>query len=270
MRRIIAGILLLLLIGGGFFYYRHSRIPVADKDGNPIRLTYEELEKKGYTGLFVHNDDDTFSPAIQSMPNFAGAASASTADRFIWYVEADESIDQYIPTVTDKSELVIIYNVDGDLPGSYYLEEYELKGYTIGAHFKLGEDKTMFISSEDRLSGSQADAVFQNIEDNTDKEYIISEISGSDVLPINNVDPNMNLLLGLEKNKLYRIRYYQGTKVKEATFRADTKAFQSKRMIPISTPYRKTNKGYFIVNLPQNIANGYYYLSDVGFFVVRR
>jgi len=80
----------------------------------------------------------------------------------------------------------------------------------------------------------------------------------------------MELLLGLKKDKLYKIRYYQGTKEREVTFQADTKVFQSEKYIPISTPYRKTNRGYFVVNLPLNLANGYYYLSDIGFFAVRR
>ena len=90
------------------------------------------------------------------------------------------------------------------------------------------------------------------------------------MLPINNVDPNMEMLLGLEKDKLYKIRYYQGTKAREATFAADTKVFQSEKYIPIATPYRKTDSGYFVVNLPVNLADGYYYLSAIGFFEVRR
>lgn len=270
MRRIIALLLILIIIVGGFVAYRLTRQTIADSDGNPLRYTFEDIEDKGLTGVFVHNEDDTFSPAIQGMPNFQGETDKKDPARYVWYVETDESIGNYIPTVTAKSELVVVYNKDGDLPGSYYLERYGIKGYTIGAHIRLGEDKTMYLCAKDSLSGSQANAMLSKMEANTDDEYTISAISGSDVLPIGNVDPNMQMLLGLEKDKLYKVRYYQGTKEREATFRADTKVFQSEQFIPITTPYQKTSKGYFIVNLPLNLSNGYYYLSDIGFFAVKR
>ena len=270
MRRILAVILLIVIAVGGFLYFKLTRQTVADKDGNPLRYSFQELDEKGVTGVFVHNEDGTFSPCIHNMPNFEGPTEEQSASRFLWYVESDESIGNFIPMVTDNNELVVIYNMDGDLPESYYLEKYALRGYTIGAHIYIDEEKTLTLSAEDSLEGSQASAMLNKMEANTDDEYIISEISGSDVLPINNVDPNMGLLLGLQKNKLYRIRYYQGTKAREATFRADTKVFQSQKYIPISTPYKKTNKGYFVVNLPQNLSNGYYYLSDIGFFALNR
>ena len=270
MRRLIAVLAIILIAVIGVIGYRLNQQKITDKDGNPLRYTFEEVEENGLTGVFVHNEDDTFSPAIQEMPNFQGRTTKKSAERFVWYVETDEDMDNLIPTVTSDSELVVIYNVDGDLPGSYYLEKYGLKGYTIGAHIRLETDKTMHLMAKNSLTGSNAAATLSGMDENTNAEYTIAEISGSDVLPINNVDPNMNLLLGLTKDKLYEIKYYQGTKEKTATFRADAKVFQSEKYIPISTPYRKTNLGYFAVNLPLNLANGYYYLSDIGFFAVKR
>ena len=270
MKKLISLFFLILLVVGGFMFYRSLNPPTVDKYGNPLRYTFEEIDEEGLTGVFVHNEDGTFSPAIRSMPNFQGEVEDTSSDRFIWYVETDKDIDEMIPTVTPGSELVIVYNVDGDLPESYYLEKYALRGYTIGAHIFLADDKKMFLSSEDTLQGSQAGAMLTQMETNTDDIYEIGEISGSAALPIKNVDPNMMLLLGLEKDKLYEFKYYQGTKEREATFRADAKVFQSDRFIPISTPYKKTNNGYFIVNLPENLPDGYYYLSDIGFFAYKR
>ncbi len=270
MRRIVAILLVIIIVIAGIIGFRMTRQTVADRDGNPLRYSFKDIDDKGLTGVFVHNPDDTFSPAIQNMPGFQGETATNTPDRFLWYVENDQSIGQYIPVVDNKSELVVIYNVDGDLPGSYYLEKYAVKGYTVGAHIRLDESKNMYLCAKDSLAGSQASAMLTKMEANTDDEYTISKISGSDVLPINNVDPNMEMLLGLEKDKLYKIRYYQGTKAREATFAADTKVFQSEKYIPIATPYRKTDSGYFVVNLPVNLADGYYYLSAIGFFEVRR
>lgn len=270
MRRIASVFLLILVLGAGFMYIRSKNQPVLDKDGNPLRYTFEELEEEGRVGVFVHNSDDTFSPAIAMLPGYEGRTEDTSPERYLWYVETDKSIDELIPTVTKDSELVIVYNIDGDLPESYYLEKYAMKGYSIGAHIYLGDDKTMYLSGDEPLPGSQAETLLKSMEDNTDSIYEIGEISGSGSLPINNVDPNMRILLGLEKDKLYTFSYYQGTKEREATFRADAKIFQSERFIPISTPYRKTNNGYFIVNLPQNLPNGYYYLSDIGFFAYKK
>lgn len=268
MRRILAVILVLLIAAGAFAAYRMTRQTVADKDGNPLKYTYEDIEEEELTGLFVHNtEDDTFSPAIKSMPGYKGMTKEASATRYIWYVESDKEMNQLIPRVTEGTELVVIYNVDGDLPGSFYLEKYAERGYTIGAHMRISKYKNMYLMSQGSLSGSQASAMLGRMSDNTDGEYQVIEISGSETLPINNVDPNMELLLGLERDKLYAIRYYQGTKEKKATFRADAKVFQSERCIPIHTPYIKTDKGYFIVNLPQNLPAGYYYLSDIGFFI---
>lgn len=267
MKKIIAAVLIIILAFLGFLWFRSKQQVIADREGNPLRYTYNEIEEEGITGLFVHNADGTFSPAIRKMPSYQGATSKASASRYIWYVESDKDMDDLIPTVTSGSELVVVYNVDGDLSGSYYLEKYAVKGYTIGAHIRLGEDKTMYLDGKDPLAGSQAAAMLAEMSENTDDQYVISQISGAEALPIGNVDPNMNLLLGLERDKLYKMKYYQGTKEKEATFKADAKVFQSERYIPISTPYQKTSSGYFIVNLPQNLARGYYYLSDVGFFI---
>ena len=271
MRRKIGALLILvLLIGGGYFMFRTHTQTLADEEGNPITYTYEDLEEEGLTGLFVHNEDDTFSPSIQSMPNFDGEASKADSRRFLWYVEGDKSVTDLIPTVGQGSELVVIYNVDGDLRGSYYLEKYAERGYTIGAHFYVATDKSMYLEASDVLRGSQAASVLGSMEENTDNIYQVESISGTETLPINNVDQNMELLLGLEKNKLYQVVYYQGTRKKKATFAADAKVFQSERMIPITTPYKKTDYGYFVVNLPQNLADGYYYLSNIGFFKYER
>lgn len=271
MKRIVALVILVILAVVGFFVFRSTRQVVADKDGNPIRYTYDEINEKELTGLFVHNEDNTFSPAIQSVPGFQGQTAIADPTRYLWYPETkDGSIEDYIPVVTGKTELVVIYNMDGEMPDSCYLERYGERGYTIGAHVRIEGDKTMYLCGKDALSSSQAKTELSTMSENTDDEYTISEISGSDALPINNVDPNMEVLLGLEQGKLYDFSYYRGTKQETSTFRADTKIFQSEKFITLTSPFKKTKNGYFIVNLPLNLADGYYYLSDIGFFRAKK
>ena len=104
MRRILAVLLIGAVLGAGLFYYRSKNAPVLDKDGNPLRYTYEELEEEGRTGVFVHNADDTFSPAIRTMPGYEGETEEADPARYLWYVETDKSIDELIPTVIPGAE----------------------------------------------------------------------------------------------------------------------------------------------------------------------
>jgi len=270
MRKFILLLLVILLIFLAFIGLRMTRQAVSDKDGNQLRYSYEDIEKEALTGIFVLNEDGTFSPCIQQMPNFQGQTSEYNPERFVWYVEEDEEVSKLIPTVTDGAKLVAIFNKDDQIPDSHYLERYKYRGYTIGAHIEIDENKTLFLTKDDALAGSQAASVFSSMEANTDGRYEIAEISGSDVLPINNIDKNMMLLLGLDGEKLYQIKYYRGTKEESQVFKADAKVFQSDKFIPITTPYTKTDKGYFIINLPANLSDGYYYISDMGFFGIRR
>jgi hypothetical protein len=270
MRRILLGLLLVILIIAAVVGFRLMKQPIADENGNQLRYSYDEIEKEGRTGIFVLNEDGTFSPCISQMPNFQGETSNFDYSRYVWYVETDDEVSKLIPTVTGDAKLVAIFDKDEQLAESHYLEKYRYKGYTIGAHIIMDSDKTLRLSGEDTLSGSQASSVILSMEDNTDNEYEIAEISGSDVLPINNIDTNMNLLLGLDGGKLYQIKYYRGTKEETQTFKADTKVYQSERYIPINNPYTKTNKGYFEINLPENVTSGYYYISDMGFFAIKR
>ena len=270
MKKILALVLLIIIGILGFTAYKLSRQPIADSDGNQLRLTMEDIEKEGRTGIFVLNKDGSFSPCIEQMPNYQGMTSDYSPDRFVWYVEADDEVSKLIPTVTKDAQLVAIFDKDDQLAESHYLEKYNYKGYTIGAHIEMVGNKTLYLSSDEYLAGSQAASVISVMADNSNDQYEIAEISGSDVLPINNIDPNMMLLLGLDGGKLYQIKYYRGTKEESQVFKADTKVFQSEKYIPITTPYTKTGKGYFIINLPENLANGYYYISDMGFFAIER
>lgn len=270
MKRVLALSFLIIVIVVCIFAYKSMKQPVADKDGNQLRYTYQEIMEENATGIFVLNEDNTFSPAITSMPNFQGATDKASPERFVWYSEATDDVSRLIPTVTRNGNLVAIFNQDGELSESHYLEKYKYKGYTIGAHIALDENKNMHLFTEECLKGSQAAGVLTTMAENTNDEWIISEISGSTELPINNVDPNMGLLLGLQENKLYEIKYYHGTKEDKQVFKADTKVFQSEKYIPLPTPYKKTDKGFFIINLPENLSNGYYYISDMGFFAIER
>ena len=243
---------------------------IADKDGAALRYTYEELEEKAMEGLFTLNADKTFSPLPDGLPGYAETTEEASPERFIWYTDNGQNFTSLIPTVTAATPIVIVYNDDENMPekGSWYLEKYDPLGATIGSHVMLGEDKTMYISEKDMLKGTSAEAVFTALETKSrDEQHELMEVSGASVkLPIENVETNTNLLLGLTYGKKYTFSYLQGTKTKSVDIIADAYAFQSKEIIQMNAPYKQTDKGYFIINMPMGLENGFYYITDLGFF----
>lgn len=254
--------ILIICIFCGFILTGCGGKEVADQNGNLERLKLKDIEQDG---LYVKNSDNTFSPVINEMPGFDGKTAESKASRYVWYTDEDANYSNLIPTVTEDNPLVIIYSSNRNMPEDLYLEKYASKGWTVGAHISISEDKEIYLSSENTLSNSSANKVLKQLTGG-DKEYNIESVSGAKSLPINNVDPNMSFLLGLEKDKVYTFRIFEGTRAKDVKMYADTKVFQSAKIINLPKPYKHTNKGYFIINLPNNLQEGYYYLSDLGFF----
>ena len=240
---------------------------VATKDGNSLKITKEDLEKEGREGIFVLNEDKTLTPILTSLPGYSGGTKKSDPSRYIWFTDNKHNVTNIIPEVTPKTPLVAIYNSNSKLPGELYLEKYDDKGYTIGAHIYTDDNKSMILYKKNTLDGTTANDVLSLIE-GSDEEYQIESISGTknNVLPIGNVDNNMELLLGFQKGKLFNFKFFRGTKTEEVELKADTRVFQSSKITELKDPYKKTSQGYFIINLPLNLSEGYYYLSDIGFF----
>lgn len=259
-------ILSLLLMSGSLASCKEP--VVADKDGAAMRYTMDEIEEEGYEGLFTLNTDETFSPLPADVPGYKDVTEETDPERSLWYTDNNVSFTELIPKVNSETPIVVIYNNDSAMPEktSWYLERYEALGATFGAHIWLDEDKTMYISEEDALEGTSAEDVLSS-GNSEDENHEIQEISGSSTkLPIQNVENNVRMLLGLTYGKKYTVKYLQGTKTKTVDIIADTYGFQSSEIIPMNAPYLQTEKGYFIINLPAGIKKGFYYISDLGFF----
>lgn len=243
---------------------------IADKDGASLRYSYKEIEDEKLEGLFTLNADKTFSPLPEGLPGFNGAVTEADPTRYIWYTDNGQNFSDLIPVVTDETPIVIIYNSNDSMPkiDSWYLERYEPLGATIGAHVVLTPDKKMYLSEEDILDGTSAKKVFdEHDRKSKDTEHELLEVSGASVkLPIDNVEPNVSMLIGLTYGKKYNFKYLQGTKTKEANIVADTYAFQSREIITMQAPYKQTEDGYFVINMPSGLMRGFYYISDLGFF----
>lgn len=239
---------------------------VKEESKGRVRVyTRDEIMEERIDGIFVKYSDNAFAPVISETPGYQGDdIDIGNIERYIWFLDPMGLMDDALPEVTKDRPLVAIYNADRNMPLEYSLEKYIDKGYTIGTRVYLDESDDMYLSFNEKLSGSSAADV---IGEQSDERALIYSISGSEnKLPYDNVDLDINMLLGLDRNKRYTIQAFSGTKLRTFQIYSDTRAFQGDSITPITSPYKKTKDGYFIIELPQNIKTGYYYLSGCGFF----
>lgn len=253
-----------------FMIFSHSACsdspPTISKSGDMLHLSEEDIYEEGREGFFVLNKDGTFTPLMNAADGYQGETTEKEdlSTRYLWFTHNDVKISSLIPVVSHGTQLVAIYNTDEAMPSLYTIEKYDFKGYSIGCHIYKDEDDSLYVKTGDTLGSSMAS---EALKDFTDQDYYeISKINGSDSLPTSNVDNNMELILGLEKGKYYDFEFFKGTNYITMTFIADTFIMQSSDIKILNNPYTKTTKGYFVINLPDNLSPGYYYICGVGMF----
>lgn len=268
-KKILSIVLMVAFIATFFSGCQIGKRAQADESGNMLSLTFDTIYAEGRQGIFVMNKDGTYSPVLENVPGYQGAAGSSSPKRFIWYVDSEETnYTELIPIATPETPLVCIYRSNAALPANWYLEEYKDKGYTLGAHFRTTEKGELFLDVNEPFEGTNAQGQIA-LAQTPDEEYSVLSVNGSETLPVRNIDPNMNLMLGLEKNKMYTFAYFVGTIPSEISMFSDMRVLQSSEYTSLTAPVKKTSNGYFIVNLPANLKSGYYYICDIGLFEYR-
>lgn len=264
MKKVVSILLILLLLFS--FCSCNRKEAVSDDEGNRLYLSSEDmgLTEKGREGFYVKNEDQSFSPVINEFDGYQGIAEEGDPTRFLWFTNNGADISALIPTVSKDTSLCMVYDSDSAIPKNFTLEKYVFRGYTIGCHIFRETDNSIYFSTENTLGTSYAGSSMASVSG--ENEFRISTINGSDDLPYENVDNNMQMLLGLEKGKYYDFEFFQGTKYRKLTTIADTLVLQSEDIITLKNPYTKTTDGYFLINLPDNLEAGYYYICGKGLF----
>ena len=247
-----------------------NKIILSDSEGNLMKYEKEEvLESEEKDNFYILNNDETFTPLMRDVNDFEGIAEQSSLTRFITWsnrmLDEKHTKDELIPVVTSEDDLVCIFSNTQDMPTNLVLEKYKDYGYTIGSHVGLSDDGE---SAEIYSDCYENTDLKENLEVMEDEKNIIESINGSKV-PISNIDPNMDFLLGLEKEKKYRMTYFVGTKYRETETIADLHVMQSEQIIKLNNPYTKTKYGFFKINLPDNLESGCYFLGDAGLFLYK-
>lgn len=234
----------------------------SSSDATPTTTVQSVLKNKEY-GIYVLNEDETLSP-LNSKATMGGD-DYEQASFFWWTVDKEKET----PTLTPKSKLIAIYDSEQNMPAEYEIEKYQFLGYTIGGNVEIGEDNSsMWISTRNCCADSDMAKSFEKLE-SSDEKFELNQINDDENLPFSNVDTDINTLIGLEKDKLYKLTIFVGTQTKNANIKADTQIFKSRGLLDLSiNPVIKTNNQYFIINLPDNIDKGYYRINEAGIFKV--
>lgn len=179
--------------------------------------------------------------------------------RYIWYTTQLSNVP-----VFDEDGL-IIYKSNKDIPDHFTLESFEKLGDTIGVRgIVLNKNGQYVISSTDSnylKEGSSAERVLTPYLDQG--RIILQTINDIEITPA--MISKAGAITGLEKDKLYRLGFYVGTKYYEADVRADVTIFSSKKFSYL-TDYEGTKLGYMVVRLPDLLEPGLYNLDGLGTF----
>lgn len=272
MRRVMLMLLLIAAIAL-FSGCGDDKQTVTNEKGEILVYQGYEISENGF---YIHNiKDDTFSPVFSGFSAYSGmpndtdiSANSNRGDaqiRHIWISDTEIDPDKFILEVDNKNtELVVWQSAEGDMPDGYFIEKYKRLGYTIGAYFTFGDTgNTLYINNKDHCKNSSAEDVLSRFSDGMLR---VSRINKSTKLPLKNIDTEISMLLGLEKDKKYQIGLFDGTQYKDVDVIADTLCFKSQKITELRNPYKVTEDNYFVINLPENLSKGYYYINGGGMF----
>lgn len=257
-----------------------SDAPICDDNGNILKYSVDDITSQELWGYYILNKDGSLSPlnknASGSVEDSAKVSSGNmtSSGRFFWWCNHKEDgpyidYEKLTPCLKHGTKLVAIFGGDSsDALQTFSMERFSKLGYTIGTHVLLSDNgKTAYLDTQNTCPNSSMESIMNELNnmDNLELKAINDDPSN---VKTENVDTDINAFLGLQKNKRYKITAYVGTKSSSVITKADTEIFKSQEAIEIKSPFQKTANGYFIVNLPDNIKSGYYYVPDYGIFKV--
>ncbi len=231
-------------------------------------VTVNDLKSGCY---YVKNGGDFYELPTEGM-NFDPSRPAETttmlpngiikkdANRIIDFVYKDNAI----PTLYKNDQLV--FKASGNVP-SFTWERFNDQGYSIGLYGlsassagkiqfesgKSGNDTTSSITSA--IAASLADGMTLN------NGFVLDKVNGASL----NGDNlrNGGIVAGLTKDAIANCDLYVGTTLISASAIADMRAFTSFELYTTDL-YSNSPDGYAIVDIPDYLKSGYYYINNAG------
>lgn len=248
-----------------------QKTALTDEDGNPLHFNLGQVTQSGF--YVFDKREETFTPIMGygsdgrdegTVFSFIDSLSSDSETKYMWAGSKNVDLYEFIPTIDGKNTFLVMFQKDQEsMPEDYKLEKYKYLGYTIGVEFTFADTgKTMYINGKNTCPTSMASDVLKDSEELMQ----VYEINDSKKLPTENVDTEINVLLGLEREKKYKLEYFNGTQKQENDFIADTAVFKCQEEVVMNDPIKVTENSFFYIKLPKNIKNGYYIINESGMF----
>ena len=256
-----------IAVVGAYCYFDHQKKLTALAEANDFSLRSYDLTELVGDNYYVQ-DGSNYHPlapgALESsaehdtvIPEMANPETRNCA-----FLQDDEQI----PTLYKDDKL--IYKADGDsadnpIPTEFVFERFYDEGYSIGV----------------RYISNQPDGGKYKFNIDTASIYIGSSIcqmdaNGGDIVTIDKINgkeltedkiSTSGTIKGLKHGEVYTLDAYVGTEYKGLDVEADTHMFSSYELYKL-TEYSMDPNGYMIIDIPDYMWSGYYYVNGKGMF----
>lgn len=231
-------------------------------------VTVNDLKSGCY---YVKNGGDFYELPVEGV-NFDTSKAAETttmaangiikkdANRIVDFVYKDNAI----PTLYKNDQLV--FKASGNVP-SFTWERFNDQGYSIGL-YGLSASAAGKIQFENGKSGNDSTssitaAISASLTDGMtlDNGFVLDKVNGAS-LTGDNLRTG-GIVAGLTKDAIANCDLYVGTSLVSASTVADMRAFTSFELYTTEL-YSNSPDGYAIVDVPDYLKSGYYYINNSG------
>ena len=196
------------------------------------------------------------------------ATQAAPDDRLLMFGPDHEQI----PTLYRDTQLIYKSsdfnnpNADGSVSGTptdYYLERFSDLGWSIGLTRLSNPDGTKYRTAVIEQNFYPGCSAVRNLQLQQDASLVIDKING---VPItgSNVS-SVGTVTGLTMGTEYTVDAYIGTTPVGGQVMADVHMFGSFELYDLKD-YELDSTGYAIINIPDYMWSGYYYINGMGLF----
>lgn len=222
-----------------------------------VGLKDTQLEDDTY---YVKNNTRFYAVHTTTQGNASSGVSALNESRVFAMMQDDSLIPPHYSDelIALQSEKLTFNDVT--------LERFEDLGYSFGCYGgSLTSDGFLYFNKQQNFV---KDSSFLNsISDNTSSVDIrVASIDGK-ALNISQIDLKSGVIIGLEKNKSYKVGFYVGTRYYEKNIVADCRMYKAFEMFSYGEDFiTDTPNGYMCFNTPKELKCGYYNINGQGLF----
>lgn len=202
---------------------------------------------------------DTNKPA-KSTNNLPNGMTDPEENRIVDFVYKDQAI----PTLYKSDQLV--FKSSGNVP-SFTWERFLDQGYSIGVYGLQATSAGKIEYSPEKAGNEKMASITRAIQQkiaeglNIDNGFIIDKVNGT-TLTKDNLRTG-GIIAGLTKDSVADCDLYIGTNLVSIGTAADMRAFTSFELFTTDL-YSNSPDGYAIIDIPEYLKSGYYYLNNAG------